>query len=107
MLFCTNFIYVPITGCISPGTDRNQVGPLPMHSSSAGGATRPRARWSLAVSWYYLLLQNLCIPDKSIGARPDLSRGGSLLTPLHLSSELHLGCRNPADPEVRPYALYQ
>jgi hypothetical protein len=42
MLFCTNFIYVPITGCISPGTDRNQVGPLPMHSSSAGGATRPR-----------------------------------------------------------------
>ena len=42
MLFCTYFIYVPITGCISPGTDRNQVGPLPMHSSSAGGATRPR-----------------------------------------------------------------
>ena len=42
MPFCTYIIYVPITGCISPGTDRNQVGPLPMHSYSAGSATRPR-----------------------------------------------------------------
>ena len=37
-----HFIYVPVTGRISPGTDRNPVGPLPMHSSSAGGPTRAR-----------------------------------------------------------------
>jgi hypothetical protein len=30
-------MYVLVAGCISPGTERNRVGPLPMHSTSAGG----------------------------------------------------------------------
>jgi hypothetical protein len=43
---------------------------------------------------------------RRIGAGCDLFRVGSLGTPLHLSSEVHLGCRNPAHLEVRPYAIY-
>ena len=35
----------------------------------------------------------------------DLFRVGSLGTPLHLSSEVRLECRNQAHLEVRPYEL--
>ena len=42
MPFCTYFIYVPVTGRISPGMDQNPVGPLSLHSSSAGGPVRAR-----------------------------------------------------------------
>ena len=38
-------------------------------------------------------------------AGSDLFRVGSLGTPLHLSSEVRLGCRNAAHLEVRPHAL--
>ena len=56
-------------------------------------------------SWYQLPLQYLYIPGRRIGAGSDLFRVGSLGTPLFLSSDVRLGCRNPAHLEVRPYAL--
>jgi len=39
---CTNFIYVPVTGRNSPGTDQNKVEPLSMHPANAGGGVRAR-----------------------------------------------------------------
>ena len=36
------YVYVPAAGCIFPAVYRNRVGPLPTHSTSAGGAVRAR-----------------------------------------------------------------
>ena len=57
----------------------------------------------LAGSCYQLPPQYLCIPGKSIWARLDLYRVGSLGT---MSSEGRMVCRNPAHLEVGPYAVY-
>ena len=57
-------------------------------------------RWSLPGSWFQLPLQYLCIPAKSIWAGHELYHVGSLGTPLHLASEVRLGCRYPAHLEV-------
>ena len=39
------FVYVPVTGRITPATARNRLGLLPAHSPSGGGQVRARGGW--------------------------------------------------------------
>ena len=72
-------VYVPATGCIFPAAYRNQVGPLPTHSASAGdevgargdqllrgGATFPCGNLAFEALSYYQYRRSAIVQDRAL-----------------------------------------